>query len=345
MLSLIFLPGDNSNNFRLRVNIGQSESSSVLDDSGANSNNYKNTGNFNIKYEDDFYVRCHTTECLFTKNEVGVSNAGAKRRLVYHSQPNIQDELEMEKVLEALRSHRCGKLLTVMLGVFHKRETEIVYDDEYDDVLCVGMASMRLFCLKQFFNTHHHIEERERERGRLKTAWKDGIGDAMNTKDIGAIHRNFTSPRYERAKLVPAIEWLLTLVYEYEKEDDILEAFDLLIEKVDDLLSAILNYIKDKTTNTCEAWHRRINRPTFMGKPHPSFFHVLQQLQNEVAVIDRDIERLQSDFSPTKEKRKYRYLNTDAGISRIVERYKNYINSDDILGYLLPIGQNIAGNF
>ncbi|KAJ4436862.1 hypothetical protein ANN_16994 [Periplaneta americana] len=32
--------------------------------------------------------------------------------------------------------------------VFHKRESEIVYDDEYDDVLCVGMASMRLFCVR-----------------------------------------------------------------------------------------------------------------------------------------------------------------------------------------------------
>ncbi|KAJ4439489.1 hypothetical protein ANN_07613 [Periplaneta americana] len=32
--------------------------------------------------------------------------------------------------------------------VFHKRKSEIVYDDEYDDVLCVGMASMRLFCVR-----------------------------------------------------------------------------------------------------------------------------------------------------------------------------------------------------
>ncbi|KAJ4450073.1 hypothetical protein ANN_01480 [Periplaneta americana] len=32
--------------------------------------------------------------------------------------------------------------------VFHKRESEIVYDDEYDDVLCVGMASMRLCCVR-----------------------------------------------------------------------------------------------------------------------------------------------------------------------------------------------------
>lgn len=31
---------------------------------------------------------------------------------MYHSQPNIQDEVEMEKVLQALPSHRCVKLLT-----------------------------------------------------------------------------------------------------------------------------------------------------------------------------------------------------------------------------------------
>ncbi|KAJ4435885.1 hypothetical protein ANN_18505 [Periplaneta americana] len=67
------------------------------------------------------------------------------------------------------------------------------------------------------------------------------------------------------------------------------------------------------------------------------------QLRNEIAVNDREIERLQSGFSPTKKKRKY--LNTDARISRIVERYENYKNSDDILGYLLAIGHNIAGNF
>jgi hypothetical protein len=31
---------------------------------------------------------------------------------VYHSKPNIQNEAEMEKVLEALATHRCVKLLT-----------------------------------------------------------------------------------------------------------------------------------------------------------------------------------------------------------------------------------------
>ncbi|KAJ4443116.1 hypothetical protein ANN_04766 [Periplaneta americana] len=67
------------------------------------------------------------------------------------------------------------------------------------------------------------------------------------------------------------------------------------------------------------------------------------KLQNEIAVIDQDIERLQSGFSPTTKNRKY--VNTDARISRIVERYENYKNSDDILGYLLPTGHNIAGNF
>ncbi|KAJ4448373.1 hypothetical protein ANN_10389 [Periplaneta americana] len=67
------------------------------------------------------------------------------------------------------------------------------------------------------------------------------------------------------------------------------------------------------------------------------------KLQNEVGVNDRDIERLQSGFSPTKKKRKY--LNTDARISRIVERYENYKNSGDVVGYLLAIGHNIAGNF
>ncbi|KAJ4434317.1 hypothetical protein ANN_22873 [Periplaneta americana] len=91
-----------------------------------------------------------------------------------------------------------------------------------------------------------------------------------------------------------------------------------------------------------QAWHRKIN--ILMGKPQPSFFHVLQQGQNEIEVIDGDIERLQSGISPTK--KKIKYLNTDARISRIAERYENnYKNSDDVLGFLLAIGHNIAGNF
>ncbi|KAJ4426787.1 hypothetical protein ANN_26586 [Periplaneta americana] len=75
------------------------------------------------------------------------------------------------------------------------------------------------------------------------------------------------------------------------------------------------------------------------GKPRKN----LNQLQNEIAVIDRDIERSHFCFSPTKNKRKY--LNTDARISRIEERYENYKNSEGILDYLLTIGHNIAGNF
>lgn len=157
-------------------------------------------------------------------------------------------------------------------------------------------------------------------------------------------------------------------------EHDVVEAFDLLSDNADDLLSAIFDYVEDnyirgrrrgrghqrplfppktwncyqrtlqnlpRTTNSCEAWHRRIN--TLMGKPHPSFYHVVEQLQNEVAEIHRDITRLQSGFSPKKKKRKY--INVDTRISRLVERYENFKDDGDILGYLRAIGHNIAGSF
>ncbi|KAJ4439967.1 hypothetical protein ANN_08098, partial [Periplaneta americana] len=182
--------------------------------------------------------------------------------------------------------------------------------------------------------------------------------------DMGRDSGSHQYRREENEQLRTQFHFLLALAF--VPKEDILEAFDLLIENVNDLLSVILNYVGDnyirghrcgkghqqsvfppniwncyqctlhnlsRTTNTWEAWHRRIN--TLRGKPRPSFFHV-QQLRNEVAVIDRDIERLQSGFSSTKKKRKY--VNTDARISRIVERYENYNNSDDILAVRAPIG-------
>ena len=39
-----------------------------------------------------------------------------------------------------------------------------------------------------------------------------------------------------------------------------------------------------RTINTCEAWHRRI---TLIGKHHSSFYHVLQELWDGVAEIDK----------------------------------------------------------
>ena len=70
---------------------------------------------------------------------------------------------------------------------------------------------------------------------------------------------------------------------------------------------------------------------------------MVEQLQNEVAEIHRDITRWQSGFSPKKKKRKY--INVDTRISRLVERYENFKDDGDILGYLRAIGHNIAGSF
>ncbi|KAJ4448367.1 hypothetical protein ANN_10383 [Periplaneta americana] len=47
-----------------------------------------------------------------------------------------------------------------------------------------------------------------------------------------------------------------------------------------------------RTTNAYESWHRRLN--TLMGKAYPSFYHVLQLLQEETARIHQDIEKLEA---------------------------------------------------
>ncbi|KAJ4441000.1 hypothetical protein ANN_10849 [Periplaneta americana] len=59
-----------------------------------------------------------------------------------------------------------------------------------------------------------------------------------------------------------------------------------------------------------------------MGKAHPSLYHVLEQLQLEVEEVDRCIERLEGGHSPTK--KKWKYIDMDRRISRIVEEYLRY---------------------
>ena len=155
-------------------------------------------------------------------------------------------------------------------------------------------------------------------------------------------------------------------------KEDIFEAFDQLQELMPDELTPIADYLEDnylrgrrrgrgrqrpqfppetwncyertlenlpRTTNTCEAWHRRIN--TLIGKHHPSFFHAIEQFQAEVSEINRDIERLEAGHSPQRKRRKY--IATDSRILRIVENYQTYKANDNILGYLRAIGHNVAG--
>ncbi|KAJ4433441.1 hypothetical protein ANN_15743 [Periplaneta americana] len=50
-----------------------------------------------------------------------------------------------------------------------------------------------------------------------------------------------------------------------------------------------------RTTNICEAWLRHLN--TLMDKAHPSFYHVLQLLQEETARIHQDIEKLEAGLN------------------------------------------------
>ncbi|XP_052124774.1 uncharacterized protein LOC127749675 [Frankliniella occidentalis] len=94
-----------------------------------------------------------------------------------------------------------------------------------------------------------------------------------------------------------------------------------------------------RTTNTCEAWHRRLG--TLVGKNHPSLYVFLDQLQ-EVAVIDVECSRAEAGHSP--QKRRAQCEVTDARVARIQARYEEYREADDVLSYLRAIGANVAGN-
>ncbi|KAK3929664.1 UPF0248 protein [Frankliniella fusca] len=96
-----------------------------------------------------------------------------------------------------------------------------------------------------------------------------------------------------------------------------------------------------RTTNTCEAWHRRLT--SLVGKHHPSFFVFLGQLRKEVAEIDIHITRAEGGYSPTK--RESRLEQAEQRIHRIVDRYHEYKNADDVVTYLRAIGHNLSGYF
>lgn len=95
-----------------------------------------------------------------------------------------------------------------------------------------------------------------------------------------------------------------------------------------------------RTTNSVEAWHRRLN--SLMGKPNPSLYFALDQLQREVQEIERDIERLSSGRSP--EKKKNQYVEMGRRIQRVISRYDEYKEDGEIVEFLKAIGHNIAGN-
>ncbi|KAJ4428408.1 hypothetical protein ANN_24445 [Periplaneta americana] len=98
-----------------------------------------------------------------------------------------------------------------------------------------------------------------------------------------------------------------------------------------------------RTTNSCEACHRRLN--TVIGKFPPSFYHVLESLQDETAKIhnDRPIEKLEGGQSPPRKKKTYTDL--DTRLSRIVERYHEYRVNENVPGYLRVNGHGVAGHF
>ena len=95
-----------------------------------------------------------------------------------------------------------------------------------------------------------------------------------------------------------------------------------------------------RTTNTAEAWHRRLN--TIVGKHHPSFYVLLDQLRDEVEEINAEVTRAEGGHSPPRKRIKYQ--KTDERIKRVVDRYATYKEDDNIIKYLRSIGSNFAGN-
>ncbi|KAJ4430418.1 hypothetical protein ANN_22634 [Periplaneta americana] len=65
--------------------------------------------------------------------------------------------------------------------------------------------------------------------------------------------------------------------------------------------------------------HTKLN--TLIERAHPSLYHLLEQLQREVAEVDRDIGKLQPGYSPPTKKRKYTQM--ESLIARIVQNYEN----------------------
>jgi len=68
----------------------------------------------------------------------------------------------------------------------------------------------------------------------------------------------------------------------------------------------------------------------------------LDQIQEEVGVIDFQMDRGHGGESPPKKRKKYEDL--DTRILRIVSRYGDYKERNDVLTYLRSIGHNLAGN-
>ncbi|KAK3911523.1 V-type ATP synthase subunit I [Frankliniella fusca] len=96
-----------------------------------------------------------------------------------------------------------------------------------------------------------------------------------------------------------------------------------------------------RTTNTCEAWHRRLG--TLVGKHHPSLFVFLDQLQEEIGEVDVQITRAEGGYTPVK--RRSALEAAEARINRIVERYAEYKEHGDVPTYIEAIGHNLGGRF
>ncbi|KAK3923874.1 RNA polymerase-associated protein RapA [Frankliniella fusca] len=87
---------------------------------------------------------------------------------------------------------------------------------------------------------------------------------------------------------------------------------------------------EQRTNNLCEAWHRRFN--AVVGKAHPSFYSLLRDIKKEQATTGTLIVEIDLGRSVREPQRK-KYKDVTDRLQRIVLRYEQYKNDDDVNGF------------
>jgi len=94
-----------------------------------------------------------------------------------------------------------------------------------------------------------------------------------------------------------------------------------------------------RTNNLTEGWHHRFN--VMVGKNHPSFYHLVRELQKE----QRDTEVMVRELSlgrKVKVPQLKRYQRVDERLQSIAEDYQTYKQEGRVLDYLRDCGHNIT---
>ena len=156
-------------------------------------------------------------------------------------------------------------------------------------------------------------------------------------------------------------------------EEDVLDAFDTLVEVADERLGPVLQHMHEvyvhgsrvgrklkaprfppgtwnchertiaglpRTTNSCEAWHSRLAK--LLRKWHPNMYQFLEELMLEEADARCRRQKLELGHSPPRKVRKY--VTLDIRIQRIVETYHGYKARGEVMTYLKALGLTFGGS-